>query len=100
MSQPLPFLVSRSKPRNGRCLENSASQMMKIPNSNHRFGEHISRALNKIKKPSSAGEIIELLNRDLALGDHPFREKDIAEWLRNSGDTALTLYWSKTRPRK
>jgi hypothetical protein len=56
--------------------------------------------LNKIKKPSTAGEITELLNRDLEQGDRAFQEKDVAEWLRNSEDTALTLYWSRARPRK
>jgi hypothetical protein len=66
--------------------------MKKIPNSNRRLGEHISRALNKIKKPSTAGEITELLNRELDQGDRPFQENDVAEWLRNSKDTALTLY--------
>jgi hypothetical protein len=74
--------------------------MKKTPSSNHRLGEHISRALNKIKKPSTAGEVTELLNRDLEQGDRAFQETDVAEWLRNREDTALTLYWSKARPRK
>jgi hypothetical protein len=74
--------------------------MKKTPNSNRRLSEHVSRALNKIKKPSTAGEITELLNLDLDEGDRPFQERDIAEWLRNSEDTALALYWSKSRPRK
>jgi hypothetical protein len=100
MSQPLPFLVSAFKPRNDGCLENSPSQMKMIPNSDRHLGEHISRALNKIKKPSTAGEITELLNRDLEQGDRAFQEEDIAEWLRNSEDKALSLYWSKARPRK
>ena len=68
MSQPLPFLVSASKPRYSGCLENSPSQMKKIPNSNHRLSEHVPRALNKIKKPGTAGEITELLNLDLDQG--------------------------------
>jgi hypothetical protein len=46
------------------------------------------------------GEITELLNLDLDRDDGPFQEKDIAEWLRTTEDTALTLYWSKGRPRK
>lgn len=100
MSQPLPFLVSASKPRNSGCLESSTSQMKKVPNSSQRLSEYISRALNKIKKPSTAGEITELLNLDLEQGDRAFQEKDVAEWLRNSEDTGLTLYWSKARPRK
>jgi hypothetical protein len=74
--------------------------MKKIPNSNRNLNEHILRALNKIRKPSTAGEITELVNRDLDLEDHPFQAQDIVEWLRNSEDTALTLYWSRARPRK
>src|SRR6202051_624316 len=100
MSQPLPFLVPSSKLRNGGCLGNSLSPMKKIPNSNRRLSEHISRALNKIKKPSTTGEITELVNRDLDQADRPFQEKGVAEWLRHSEDTALTLYWSRARPRK
>jgi hypothetical protein len=42
------------------------------------FGEHILRALNKIKKPSTAEEITELLNRDLGPGDLPFQTKEVA----------------------
>jgi hypothetical protein len=41
-----------------------------------------------------------LLNRDLDLEDRPFQAKDVAEWLRNTEGTALTLYWSRARPRK
>jgi hypothetical protein len=74
--------------------------MKKISNSSRRLSEHILRALNKIKKPSTASEIAELLNRDLDLEDRPFQAKDVAEWLRNTEDTALTLYWSRVRPRK
>jgi hypothetical protein len=77
-----------------------ATKMKKIPNSSRRLREHILRALNKIRKPSTAGEITELLNRDLDLEDRPFQEKDVEEWLRNTEDTALTLYWSRARPRK
>jgi hypothetical protein len=74
--------------------------MKKIPKSSSRLSEHILRALNKIRKPSTAGEITELLNRDLDVDDRPFQTKDVAEWLRNTEDTALTLYWSRSRPRK
>jgi hypothetical protein len=74
--------------------------MKKIPNSNRNLNEHILRALNKIRKPSTAVEITELLNRDLDLEDRPFQAKDVAEWLRNTEDTAMTLYWSRARPRK
>jgi len=74
--------------------------MMKIPNSSRHLSEHILRALNQIRKPSTAGEITELLNRDLDREDSPFQAKDVAEWLRKTDDMALTLYWSRTRPRK
>ena len=74
--------------------------MKKIPNSSRRLSEHILRALNKIRKPSTASEITELLNHDLDLDDRPFQAKDVAEWLRNTEDTALTLFWSRARPRK
>jgi len=74
--------------------------MKKIPNSSRHLSEHILRALNKIRKPSTAGEITELVNRDLELEDRPFQAKEVAEWLRNTEATALTLYWSRARPRK
>ena len=72
--------------------------MRKIANSRRRLDQHISRALNKIRKPSTAEEITELLNRDLELEDQPFQTKEVAEWLRNASDTTLTLYWSRTGP--
>ncbi len=74
--------------------------MGQIPNSRRRLDEHISRALNKIRKPSTPEEITELLNRDLEPEDRPFHTKEVAERLRNTGDTVLTLYWSRTRPRR
>jgi hypothetical protein len=74
--------------------------MGKIPNSRPRLDEHISRALNKIRKPSTADEITELLNRELDPEDRPFQAKEVVEWLRANEDTALTLYWSRTRPRR
>jgi hypothetical protein len=74
--------------------------MGKIRNSSRRLDEHISRALNKIRKPSTAEEVTELLNRDLELEDRPFQTKEVAAWLRKTRDTTLTLYWSRTRPRR
>lgn len=58
--------------------------MKKIPNSSRRLGERIVRALNQIRKPGTAGEITDLFNRDLDLGDRPFQAKDVAEWLQNN----------------
>ena len=51
------------------------SLMKKAPKSNRHLSEHISLALNKIRKPSTAGEITELPNRDLAQEERPFEEK-------------------------
>ena len=73
--------------------------MRTIPNS-RRLDGHISRALNQIKKPSTAEEITELLNRDLELEDRPFETKEVAERLRDTEGISLTLYWSRTRPRR
>lgn len=74
--------------------------MGQIPHSKRCLDEHISRALNKIRKPSTAEEIPELLNRELDPEDRPFQTKEVAEWLRSTENTALTLYWSRARPRR
>jgi len=46
----------------GQFLETVKPTMKKISNSSRRLSDHISRALNKIRKPSTAGEITELVN--------------------------------------
>jgi hypothetical protein len=74
--------------------------MGKASNANRRLDEHVRRALNKIKKPSTAEEITELLYRDLGPGDRPFQAREIANCLRNAGDTVLQLYWLGSRPRR
>jgi hypothetical protein len=74
--------------------------MRQVPNAGRRLDEHILRALNKIRKPSTAEEITELLNRDLEPGERPFRSKEVALWLRNAEDSVLSLYWLRTRPRR
>ena len=60
--------------------------MRELPNANRRLDEYIRRALNKVKKPSTAEEITELLNRDLGPGDRPFQAKEVVNWLRTAGD--------------
>jgi hypothetical protein len=100
MSQPLPFLVIPPNLRKSGSPESILAPMKKVPNSSRRLHEHILRALNKIRKPSTADEITELLNRDLDPEDRPFQAKDVAEWLQTAEDTAFTLYWSRARPRK
>ena len=62
--------------------------------------EQVLRALNKIKKPSTAEEITELLNRELDPGDRPFQPRAVATWLRHANDKVLSLYWLETRPRR
>ena len=74
--------------------------MRELPNANRRLDEYIRRALNKIKKPSTADEITELLNRDLGPGDRPFQAREVSAWLRNADDTVLHLYWLASRPRR
>ena len=75
-------------------------EMRQVPNANRRLDEHVLRALNKIKKPSTAEEITELLNRDLDPGDRPFQSREIESWLRNATDKVMGLYWLETRPRR
>jgi hypothetical protein len=70
------------------------------PNANDRFDECMRRALNRIKKPSTAEEITELLNRDLGPEDRPFQTGEVTAWFRDAGDTVLHLYWLGSRPRR
>jgi hypothetical protein len=74
--------------------------MRQVPNASSRLEDHVLRALNKIRKPSTAEEITELLNRELGPGDRPFQTREIATWLRNASDRVLRLYWLETRPRR
>jgi len=76
------------------------SNSRQVPNAKHRLDEHILRALNKIKKPGTAEEITELLNRDLGPGDQPFQAREVATWLRNAEENVLPLYWLGNRPRR
>jgi hypothetical protein len=74
--------------------------MRQVSNANRRLDDYVRRALNKIRKPSTAEEITELLNRDLGPGDRPFQTREIASWLRNTTDKVVRLYWLETRPRR
>ena len=74
--------------------------MTKTSTSKGTLDRHLTRALNKIKKPSTIEEIAELLNHELDPGDRAFQTKEVAEWLRNAEDKTLTLYWLRTRPRR
>jgi hypothetical protein len=74
--------------------------MRQVANANRRLDDHVLRALNKIRKPSTAEEITELLNHDLGPGERPFQMREIAAWLLNASDKVLRLCWLKTRPRR
>jgi len=81
-------------------LQAREPHMRQVPNASHRLDEHILRALNKIKKPSTAEELTELLNRDLGPGEQPFQVREVATWLRNAEKNVLSLYWLGNRPRR
>jgi hypothetical protein len=65
-------------------ISSGEGQMRDSRKADRRLGEHMLRALNKIRKPSTAEEITELLNRDLDPGDRPFQARDVMAWLQNS----------------
>lgn len=73
--------------------------MRRIPNADRRL-DYISRAMNRIRKASTAEEITEMLNSDLGPSDRPFQTGEVAAWLRNAEDTVSPLYWLRTRPRR
>ena len=67
-------------------------------NANPRLDEQGRRALNKIKRPSTAEEITELLNQELSPGDNPLYEAEVDRWLRDNREKVLQLYWLRNRP--
>jgi len=81
-------------------LQTREPDFRQVSKTNPRLEEHVHRALNKIRKPSTAEEIAELLNRDLGAGELPFAPQQIAAWLRDSHEDVLNLYWLGTRPRR
>ncbi len=62
--------------------------------------DHVLRVLNAITRPSTPEEIADKLNRQLGKGEKPFSVREVAQQLCNLGDSALTLYWLKSRPRR
>jgi hypothetical protein len=65
---------------------------IRINDADEQLDRLILRALNKIKKPSTAEEITELLNRELGQRDRPFDEKEVETWLRKARDKVIPLY--------
>lgn len=63
----------RNKP--GGLLRELKSGMDPGPKLSRDLTLRIFRALNRIRKPSTADEITELLNRELGSDDRPFRSK-------------------------
>ncbi len=74
--------------------------MGQAKNASARLDEPVIRALNKIKRPGTAEEIADLLNRELDPGDRPFDTKEVEGWLRSAGRKVLALYWLGSRPRR
>jgi hypothetical protein len=64
------------------------------------FEQLVMRALNRIKRPSTAEEITELLNRELGAGDRPFDTQEVEAWLRGARRETVSLYWLAKRPRR
>jgi hypothetical protein len=62
--------------------------------------EDVLRVLNAIPRPSTAEEIAERLNSQLRMGEKSFSVREVAQQLRNMGDSALTLHWLKSRLRR
>jgi hypothetical protein len=81
-------------------LQAGVPEKREVPNANRCLEEHVLLALNKIRQPSTAAEITELLNRKLRPEDRPFQTREIAAWLRNTTDKVLGLYWLENRPRR
>jgi hypothetical protein len=73
---------------------------MRQSHANPRLDEQVRRALNKIKRPSTAEEITELVNRELGRDDRPFQVGEVSTWLRNAADKVLNLYWPESRIRR
>lgn len=81
-------------------LRSREPRLHQAASADKRLNEHVRRALNKIKKPSTAEEIAELLNQELDPGDGPFQAKEVATCLRSTNEHVLSLYWLDTRPRR
>ena len=73
---------------------------MKAPLPSRSLYEQVLQILNGIKQPSTAEEITEKLNSQLRKGEKPFSARDVSQQLRNMGDSALELYWLKSRPKR
>jgi hypothetical protein len=65
--------------------------MDRSKDADEKLDELIVRALNKIRKPSTAEEIAELLNRELGARDQFFDAMEVENWLRSPRQSCSTL---------
>jgi hypothetical protein len=88
------------KSGHGESMRKSRAVLDRSKDADEKLDDLIVRALNKIRKPSTAGEIAELLNRELGPRDQFFDAMEVETWLRSGCGQALPLYWLATRPRR
>jgi hypothetical protein len=88
------------KSGHGESMRKSRAVMDRSKYADEKLDELIVRALNKIRKPSTAEEITELLNRELGPRDQFFDVMEVETWLRSARGKAVPLYWLATRPRR
>ena len=81
-------------------MRKSRAVLARSKDADEKLDDLIVRALNKVRKPSTAGEITELLNRELGPRDQFFDAMEVETWLRSGCGQALPLYWLATRPRR
>ena len=81
-------------------MRKSRAVMDRSKDADEKLDDLIVRALNKIRKPSTAEEITELLNRELGPRDQFFDAKEVETWLRSARGRVVPLYWLATRPRR
>jgi hypothetical protein len=68
--------------------------MREIPNSKRRLGEAITRALNKIRKPSTAEEVTVHVNPDRATDHPPFcLSRPFASIVKPIAELGINLPW-------
>jgi len=88
------------KSDHSQSMRGSPAVMNQPKDADGRLDQLVLRALNRIRKPATAEEITELLNRELGPGDRPLDAKEVETWLRNARPKAVPLYWLATRPRR
>jgi hypothetical protein len=88
------------KSDHGESMRKSRAVLEGSKDADVKLEDLIVSALNKIRKPSTAEEITELLNRELGPRDQFFDAMEVESWLRSARDKAVPLYWLATRPRR